>query len=147
MLSHTLSQALAHTRTHLTYRTSHTHAAPRSSSPAYSGEFCIRLATSLNLTEEGGDKVLEIVTAAKALRIKASLDEIFMWQLRLQEILMLAERVSNVAHGWLLMEVGVKKFSRFWFVLFSNGHLMYFVDQESAVLGQVQKRRAATPQP
>ena len=49
---------------------------------------------------------------------------------------MLADKVSNVAHGWLLMEVGAKQFCHYWFVLFSNGNLMYFADPESAVLGQ-----------
>jgi len=106
------------------------------SPPAYTGEISVRLAHAVNLKEDNGDQMLEIVTGAKPLRIKASMEDICMWQLRLQEIIMLADKVSNVAHGWLLMEVGAKQFSHYWFVLFSNGNLMYFSDPESAVLGQ-----------
>lgn len=97
----------------------------------------MRLAQAVRLAMDGGERVLEIVTAAKMLRIKASEDEIFMWQLRLQEIIMLADKVMNVAHGWLSMEVRAKKFGQFWFELYSNGTLMFFSDPDVAVLGQV----------
>ena len=67
-----------------------------------------------------------------------------MWHLRLQEVIMLQEKVANVAHGWLLKEesgtdspLGVgTAFKHYWFVLFSNGILMYFASPDRAVLGQ-----------
>jgi hypothetical protein len=68
--------------------------------------------------------------------------ELDMWQLRLQEVIMLQEKVANVAHGWLLKEepsaeIGAgPQFKHYWFVLFSNGILMYFEGPQRAVLGQ-----------
>eukprot|EP00965_Chrysotila_dentata_P220312 6191704-Pleurochrysis_carterae.AAC.1 len=61
-----------------------------------------------------------------------------------QEVIMLQEKVANVAHGWLLKEesgpdngkgIGTQ-FKHYWFVLFSNGILMYFSGPDRAVLGQ-----------
>ena len=89
--------------------------------------------------------MLEIVTAHKSFQIKASdTSEVRMWHLRLQEVIMLQEKVANVAHGWLLKEesgtdspLGVgTAFKHYWFVLFSNGILMYFASPDRAVLGQ-----------
>jgi len=113
------------------------------SPPVYQGEIHARLAQSLNLLDDRGEKVLEIVTAHKSFQIKADLTaEINMWQLRLQEVIMLQEKVANVAHGWLLKEesgdnssIGTQ-FKHYWFVLFSNGILMYFSGPDRAVLGQ-----------
>mmetsp|Transcript_64144 Transcript_64144/g.106620 ORF Transcript_64144/g.106620 Transcript_64144/m.106620 type:complete len:1736 (-) Transcript_64144:276-5483(-) len=113
--------------------------------PVYSGEIHARLAQSLNLLEDRGERVLEIVTAHKSFQIKCNLHaEVNMWQLRLQEVIMLQEKVANVAHGWLLKEesgadtnIGIgTQFKHFWFVLFSNGILMYFSGPDRAVLGQ-----------
>jgi len=115
------------------------------SPPVYAGEIHARLAQSLNLLDDRGERVLEIVTAHKSFQIKANLAaEINMWQLRLQEVIMLQEKVANVAHGWLLKEesgsetakgIGTQ-FKHYWFVLFSNGILMYFSGPDRAVLGQ-----------
>ena len=78
-------------------------------------------------------------------QIKSSvLSDIKLWHLRLQEVIMLQEKVANVAHGWLLKEEfnsadgkGDKsQLKHYWFVLFSNGILMYFSDPNRAVLGQ-----------
>ena len=59
---------------------------------------------------------------------------------------MLQEKVANVAHGWLLKEefaaseggkaAEKSQLKHYWFVLFSNGILMYFSDPNRAVLGQ-----------
>ena len=61
---------------------------------------------------------------------------------------MLQEKVANVAHGWLLKEefhasadakggaADKSQLKHYWFVLFSNGILMYFSDPNRAVLGQ-----------
>merc|ERR1712087_176565 len=109
------------------------------------GEIHARLAQGLNLLEDKDEKVLEIMTAHKTFQIKCKLTaEIDTWQLRLQEVIMLQEKVANVAHGWLLKEVsgagtetGIgTQFQHFWFVLFSNGILMYFSGPGRAVLGQ-----------
>lgn len=58
----------------------------------------------------------------------------------MQEVIMLQEKVANVAHGWLLKEEasssGGSQLKHYWFVLFSNGILMYFSDPNRAVLGQ-----------
>ena len=65
--------------------------------------------------------------------------ELAQWHLRLQEVIMLQEKVANVAHGWLLKEeggVGGTQLKHFWFVLFSNGILMHFSDPNRANLGQ-----------
>jgi len=92
--------------------------------------------------------VLEIQTAHKMFQIKSPiLSDIKLWHLRLQEVIMLQEKVANVAHGWLLKEEfasadsGAKagdksQLKHYWFVLFSNGILMYFSDPNRAVLGQ-----------
>ena len=89
--------------------------------------------------------VLEIVTGHKAFQIRSSeATQIRMWHLRLQEVIMLQEKVANVAHGWLLKEESGTEsklgsgtaFKHYWFVLFSNGILMYFSDPNRAVLGQ-----------
>jgi len=91
--------------------------------------------------------VLEIQTAHKMFQIKSPiLSDIKLWHLRLQEVIMLQEKVANVAHGWLLKEEfaaseggkgGEKsQLKHYWFVLFSNGILMYFSDPNRAVLGQ-----------
>jgi len=113
------------------------------SPPVYAGEIHARLAQSLKLVEErGGDKVLEIVTGHKHFQIKCeTMLELETWQLRLQEVIMLQEKVANVAHGWLLKEEPAQsgsgtQFKHYWFVLFSNGILMYFADMQRAVLGQ-----------
>jgi len=115
------------------------------SPPIYAGEIHARLAQSLELSEDCGDRVLEIKTSHKSFMIKANLSaEINMWQLRLQEVIMLQEKVANVAHGWLLKEesgsetaMGIgTQFKHYWFVLFSNGILMYFSGPDRAVLGQ-----------
>ena len=141
--------------------------------------------------------MLEIQTAHKMFQIKSPiLSDIKLWHLRLQEVIMLQEKVrymplagrprprsrlarllpgspacdapvrshaplplppplptmatqvANVAHGWLLKEEfasaesGAKagdksQLKHYWFVLFSNGILMYFSDPNRAVLGQV----------
>jgi len=126
------------------------------SPPQYSGEIQARVAQSLNLLEDRGEQVLEIQTAHKMFQIKSPvLSEIKLWHLRLQEVIMLQEKVANVAHGWLLKEefnasvdtsgkaggapaAGADKsqLKHYWFVLFSNGILMYFSDPNRAVLGQ-----------
>jgi hypothetical protein len=113
------------------------------SPPQYSGEIAARLAHSLNLLEDRGDKVLEIVTGHKAFQIRSPISaEVDQWHLRLQEVIMLQEKVANVAHGWLLKEEGGggsgggSQLKHFWFVLFSNGILMFFTDPNRAVLGQ-----------
>jgi len=86
--------------------------------------------------------VLEIVTGHKHFQIKCeTMLELETWQLRLQEVIMLQEKVANVAHGWLLKEEPAQsgsgtQFKHYWFVLFSNGILMYFADMQRAVLGQ-----------
>ena len=59
---------------------------------------------------------------------------------------MLQEKVANVAHGWLLKEEfaaseGAKaaeksQLKHYWFVLFSNGILMYFDSPMRAMLGE-----------
>ena len=57
----------------------------------------------------------------------------------LPQVIMLQEKVANVAHGWLLKEeggVGGTQLKHFWFVLFSNGILMHFSDPNRANLGQ-----------
>ena len=120
------------------------------SPPVYAGEIHARLAQSLKLVEErGGDKVLEIVTGHKHFQIKCeTMLELETWQLRLQEVIMLQEKVANVAHGWLLKEEPAQsgsgtQFKHYWFVLFSNGILMYFADMQRAVLGQA--RRLSLP--
>jgi len=123
------------------------------SPPQYAGEIQARVAQSLNLLEDRGEQVLEIQTAHKMFQIKSPiLSDIKLWHLRLQEVIMLQEKVANVAHGWLLKEefgsqdaeikarpekAGEKaQLKHFWFVLFSNGILMYFSDPSRAVLGQ-----------
>ena len=89
------------------------------------------------------DKVLEIETGHKTFQIKSHTSaELAKWHLRLQEVIMLQEKVANVAHGWLLKEEnatetgGGTQLRHYWFVLFSNGILMYFTDPNRAVLGQ-----------
>ena len=111
------------------------------SPPQYSGEIHARLAQSLDLKDEGGEKVLTIETGHKAFSLKAdSIRELSQWHLRLQEVIMLQEKVANVAHGWLLKEEqgvgGGTQLKHFWFVLFSNGILMHFSDPNRANLGQ-----------
>eukprot|EP00325_Prymnesiales_sp_UTEX-LB-985_P020714 CAMPEP_0174733188 /NCGR_PEP_ID=MMETSP1094-20130205/60818_1 /TAXON_ID=156173 /ORGANISM="Chrysochromulina brevifilum, Strain UTEX LB 985" /LENGTH=1727 /DNA_ID=CAMNT_0015935811 /DNA_START=13 /DNA_END=5196 /DNA_ORIENTATION=+ len=115
------------------------------SPPQYSGEIHARIAQSLDLKDDGVDKVLVIETGHKAFEIKGSSNqELALWHLRLQEVIMLQEKVANVAHGWLLKEEhtvdarGTEKTSlrHFWFVLFSNGILMHFSDPNRANLGQ-----------
>jgi len=123
------------------------------SPPVYAGEIHARLAQSLKLlpgpADSGApsaaaadDRVLEIVTGHKHFQIKCLHPrELDMWQLRLQEVIMLQEKVANVAHGWLLKEEAGKagvgtQFKHYWFVLFSNGILMYFEGPQRAVLGQ-----------
>ena len=92
-------------------------------------------------------KVLEIETGHKTFEMKAkSTLELNNWHLRLQEVIMLHEKVANVAHGWLLKEefapseggkaAEKSQLKHYWFVLFSNGILMYFSDPNRAVLGQ-----------
>ena len=87
--------------------------------------------------------MLEIVTGHKAFQIRSPISaEVDQWHLRLQEVIMLQEKVANVAHGWLLKEEGGggsgggSQLKHFWFVLFSNGILMFFTDPNRAVLGQ-----------
>jgi hypothetical protein len=110
------------------------------SPPQYTGEIHARLAHSLELKEDGVDKVLNIETGHKTFELKAaSNSELYQWHLRLQEVIMLQEKVANVAHGWLLKEeggVGGTQLKHFWFVLFSNGILMHFSDPNRANLGQ-----------
>lgn len=117
------------------------------SPPVYAGEIHARLAQSLRLVESGAkggetDRVLEIFTGHKHFQIRCNEPhELDMWQLRLQEVIMLQEKVANVAHGWLLKEEpgtnGIAtQFKHYWFVLFSNGILMYFEGPQRAVLGQ-----------
>ena len=115
------------------------------SPPQYTGEIHARIAHSLALKDDGVDKVLVIETGHKAFEIKGATNkELTLWHLRLQEVIMLQEKVANVAHGWLLKEEhgvdarGVEKTSlrHFWFVLFSNGILMHFSDPNRANLGQ-----------
>jgi len=113
------------------------------SPPLFSGEIHARLAHSLRLGTDGTDKVLEIETGHKTFQIKsATAAELSKWHLRLQEVIMLQEKVANVAHGWLLKEEnasesgGGTQLRHYWFVLFSNGILMYFTDPNRAVLGQ-----------
>ena len=77
------------------------------SPPQYTGEIHARLAHSLDLKEDGVDKVLNIETGHKTFELKANSDrELSQWHLRLQEVIMLQEKVANVAHGWLLKEEG-----------------------------------------
>jgi len=110
------------------------------SPPQYTGEIHARLAHSLELKDDGVDKVLTIETGHKAFELKANSNrELSQWHLRLQEVIMLQEKVANVAHGWLLKEeggVGGTQLKHFWFVLFSNGILMHFSDPNRANLGQ-----------
>jgi len=110
------------------------------SPPQYTGEIHARLAHSLDLKDDGVDKVLSIETGHKAFELKAASNrELAQWHLRLQEVIMLQEKVANVAHGWLLKEeggVGGTQLKHFWFVLFSNGILMHFSDPNRANLGQ-----------
>jgi len=110
------------------------------SPPQYTGEIHARLAHSLKLKDDGVDKVLAIETGHKAFEIKAASNrELAQWHLRLQEVIMLQEKVANVAHGWLLKEEssgGSPQLRHFWFVLFSNGILMHFSDPNRANLGQ-----------
>jgi len=111
------------------------------SPPQYQGEIHARLAHSLSLADDGVDKVLKIETGHKAFEIKATTNkELSQWHLRLQEVIMLQEKVANVAHGWLLKEEhspqGGTQLKHFWFVLFSNGILMHFSDPNRANLGQ-----------
>ncbi|KAL1521199.1 hypothetical protein AB1Y20_022751 [Prymnesium parvum] len=112
------------------------------SPPLFSGEIHARLAHSLKLASDNEDKVLEIETGHKTFQIKAhSRVELAQWHLRLQEVIMLQEKVANVAHGWLLKEEtgaagGKTQLKHYWFVLFSNGILMHFSDPNRAVLGQ-----------
>jgi len=113
------------------------------SPPLFSGEIHARLAHSLSLGADGIDKVLEIETGHKTFQIKSHTPaELAKWHLRLQEVIMLQEKVANVAHGWLLKEEsasesgGGTQLRHYWFVLFSNGILMYFTDPNRAVLGQ-----------
>ena len=117
------------------------------SPPQYAGEIQARVAQSLNLLEDRGEQVLEIQTAHKMFQIKSQeMAEIKLWHLRLQEVIMLQEKVANVAHGWLLKEefqaseggkaADKSQLKHYWFVLFSNGILMYFSDPNRAVLGQ-----------
>jgi len=112
------------------------------SPPQYEGEIHARLAHSLSLKDDGVDKVLVIETGHKAFEIKAGSNrELAQWHLRLQEVIMLQEKVANVAHGWLLKEEnspqgGGTQLKHFWFVLFSNGILMHFSDPNRANLGQ-----------
>ena len=50
-------------------------------------------------------QVLNIETGHKTFELKASSNrELSQWHLRLQEVIMLQEKVANVAHGWLLKE-------------------------------------------
>ena len=112
------------------------------SPPQYTGEIHARLAQSLDLTDDAsGEKVLTIETGHKAFSLKADSNrELSQWHLRLQEVIMLQEKVANVAHGWLLKEEagvgGGTQLKHFWFVLFSNGILMHFSDPNRANLGQ-----------
>ena len=113
------------------------------SPPLFSGEIHARLAHSLRLSADGLEKVLEIETGHKTFEIKSHTQaELSKWHLRLQEVIMLQEKVANVAHGWLLKEEnasesgGGTQLRHYWFVLFSNGILMYFTDPNRAVLGQ-----------
>jgi hypothetical protein len=60
------------------------------------------------------------------------------------QVIMLAEKVSNIAAGWLLKEElggGAdgrdKQLKNYYFILFSNGVLMRFTDEKTAKLGQV----------
>jgi len=110
------------------------------SPPQYTGEIHARLAHSLKLKDDGVDKILAIETGHKAFEIKAASNrELSQWHLRLQEVIMLQEKVANVAHGWLLKEEssgGSPQLRHFWFVLFSNGILMHFSDPNRANLGQ-----------
>lgn len=97
--------------------------------------------------------MLEIVTGHKAFQIRSPISaEVDQWHLRLQEVIMLQEKVANVAHGWLLKEEGGggsgggSQLKHFWFVLFSNGILMFFTDPNRAVLGQA-RPPATNPYP
>ena len=97
------------------------------SPPQYTGQIHARLAHSLTLKEEGAEKVLTIEMGYTAISLKASSQ----WHVRLMEVITLQEKVANVAHGWLLKEVGShggRQLKHFWFVLFSNGILMQFSD-------------------
>ena len=63
----------------------------------------VRLAQALTLKDDGAEKILTIETGHKAFAIKAESNrELAQWHLRLQEVIMLQEKVANVAHGWLL---------------------------------------------
>ena len=113
------------------------------SPPQYSGIIHARVAQALDLRSEGKlveNKVLAIETGHKTFELKAnSAKELTQWHLRLQEIIMLQEKVANVAHGWLLKEEkkdGKTELKNYWFVLFSNGILMQFADPKTANLGQ-----------
>ena len=65
------------------------------SPPQYSGEIHARIAQSLNLKDDGVDKVLVIETGHKAFEIKGSSNqELALWHLRLQEVIMLQEKVT-----------------------------------------------------
>ena len=75
------------------------------SPPQYTGEIHARIAQSLDLVDDGADKVLKIETGHKAFEIKAeNASDLSLWHLRLQEVILLQEKVANVAHGWLLKE-------------------------------------------
>ena len=102
------------------------------SPPQYTGEIHARLAHSLNLKEDGPDKILVIETGHKSFELKAGSNrELSQWHLRLQEVIMLQEKVANVAHGWLLKEefaageggkaAEKSQLKHYWSVLFSNG--------------------------
>ena len=76
--------------------------------------------------------MLQIQTGHKLFQIKsADAAELKLWHLRLQEVIMLQEKVANVAHGWLLKEefasseggkaAEKSQLKHYWSVLFSNG--------------------------
>jgi len=114
------------------------------SPPQYSGDIHARTAQAIELKQEKDGPMLCIETGHKNFELKGqSKKDLPKWHLRLQEVIMLAEKVSNIAAGWLLKEElggGAdgrdKQLKNYYFILFSNGVLMRFTDEKTAKLGQ-----------
>ena len=118
--------------------------------PHIMGEILLDELLELSAGTDEGKRVLQLYTRHKVLDLRPPPRDFPTWQLRLHELLMTRESVvhSGYLHkvnteasqarggGWTSRAESIARYSRYWFVLYSNGVLLYFTDAQSAHLGQ-----------